>query len=215
MTKENRNNKKSILYIKPGYRLVTGLIFTFVGMVLSSLIIYQQYFSTDAKYARDNLHFITSVLVQEDYKEYAAPPAITQPEIICLYKLMHYTSFYTMNVLSKKDGFTDPDKNALSIMVLQANDTDIQTIYNSFQFSAACVSMFLDKKLSKDMVKQVTDEWKQYDRAANQTLSTMFIQTSLVTIFSFGLLATGISEIIIYLLKKKLLLIKTKAIKKK
>lgn len=130
--------------------LILFVINAFITFVISALFVYQQYFSADARYARDNLEFLT----QQIHGYFETIPAqhthgisaIKYPEAIAVKQIRQYSNLWSDSYISAIleaehteviEELPGNPFDTLSRMVLTANDTYIQDIYTEVQLNAA------------------------------------------------------------------------------
>ena len=176
-------------------RLCIGSISLLFGILVAVLFIDQQYFSVDARYARDNLHFLVSEMTDRDMAEYQKTPVIQEPLITTITRLIAYKTIYTSS-WSLEEAQATPDdqyENPLNIMVLDANDDDIQAIYDEFRYTAALMNLSRHGLLTSDMV----DSWHPYIAASNNGYQNLISTCRTVVAVMITTLLFGIWNVVI------------------
>ncbi len=195
--------------MKPKIRNIINICAIICGLIILILLIYQQYFAADALYARDNLYYIKK---QYQLTEDTAPKTyIDMPlyrTLEDLDKIVQYNVFATLVLQSYitqdraemdqqklevevQDAISEIDiYNILSHMVLIANDDDIQTIYNTYQFLAASIN-----SESFVMIKSNIDSWSeqysQMEEQSKQALDIIKTDTYIMLFISLVMILTG------------------------
>lgn len=177
-------------------RLTSGIITLILGITMIILLIHQQYFSVDARYARDNLHFLKSEVNGVDMEVYKKTPVIKEPLIRTLFLIQIYEATYIISLPETAKEISEiPEeefKNPFNIMVLSANDEQINNIYEEIKYTAAVINMLRANTMSANII----EEWQQYQNKAHEILQSLLYEFLAMLFLSIFLLIYGIINIV-------------------
>ena len=138
-------------------KCIRGTVFTLLGVIFTVLLLYQQYFSVDARYMRDNLEFLSEkmselkVISAEAYKTHGIN-AVKYPLFYSAYLFNADTRAWTDSYIGSvkkvlEDGYENKDSeynpyDTYARLVLQANTDEVQAVYNTFSFIAILGILF-------------------------------------------------------------------------
>ncbi len=189
--------------IKTVVFLILFIINALITTLISALFLYQQYGSVDARYARDNLEFLSSQLSEA----YPSLPlerthglyAIRYPEAIAIKHLRTLSNLWVDSYLSallefdnvtKLDQLKPSPNDILSRLVLQANDERIQAVYYEIQLNAALTNPDSYELLHSSLL-EVQSASQEYIISAQGALDELLSDFSLciILIIFFSMLS--------------------------
>ena len=167
------------------HKLWLSLLGCVYAIAILGLIVFQQYFSADALYARDNINFIRQqweIPEEKNILPASRNVNLAQINAYATVKTVIYIQQYIENVNDTEVINTLPEEpyNTLSRLWLLANDESIQTIYDSLQFCAAITNpehpdtllTVIQTNGQSDIVTQLT--------VSTNTLSDLVFQTKIL-----------------------------------
>jgi len=181
------------------HKLWLSLLGCVYAVAILGLIVFQQYFSADALYARDNINFIRQQWEISEEKHIL--PASRNVNLVHInayatVKTAIYIHQYIEDVNDTEGIDTLPEEpyNTLSRLWLLANDESIQTIYDSLQLYAAITNpehpdtllTIMQTNGQSDIVTQLT--------ASTNTLSDLVFQTKVLVSIHLALLIICVQQ---------------------
>lgn len=183
----------------------------FAGLAILVLLVYQQYLSTDARYARDNLEYLTTRMskITESVEEIDMDgyQIMLWPQIRTLQYLRDYANTWTDSTIGAYQdavaaGTLDEDVSletigpydTLARLMLEANDDYIQIIYDELQLDATLTaeeSLKLSSIYSEDFENELTT----YNNKANEALAQLQKQCMITIAFGFSLITVSLVEL--------------------
>lgn len=166
-------------------RFVLAWILLAAGLLIGYLIIWQQYLSADAKYAKDNYEYTIS-RIKEEYDintKRSISVKYLPGDIVVGYlygDLKKLSEIYL--ALSLDDSSTQIPESSytpldvfdpydiLSRLILQANDDDINTVYESLRFYAAVINTNKTEFAGTAVMGELLSEFDKYDSLATEAI---------------------------------------------
>ena len=192
-------------------KLVILIGMGFAGLAILVLLVYQQYLSTDARYARDNLEYLTTRMskITESVEEIDMDgyQIMLWPQMRTLQYLRDYANTWTDSTIGAYQdavaaGTLDEDVSletigpydTLARLMLEANDDYIQIIYDELQLDATLTaeeSLELSSIYSEDFENELTT----YNNKANEALAQLQKQCMITIAFGFSLITVSLFEL--------------------
>lgn len=193
-------------------------IVSWIGIIYACcilmLLVYQQYFSADARYASDNLSYVISrtttssaTKIQKNIKLQPMVVKLSILDQIAEYQTAQY--LHEFNTVSKNQSWALPEEpyDIFARLWLQANDADVQTIYNGIQFMAAVTNPKHPETTSQILLQSQngqTSAFSEYLGASDLAVSNLYNDyKNLLTLHITILVIILLDKLVVYIKHKK------------
>lgn len=154
-------------------------------LAINSTLFYLQYCTVDAKYARDNLNYLTEQLENQGIGKKTEFSLFSQPcykNIQDIYQLSwNWNTKYMM--LENKE-LADNPSDTIGRLILQANDDNVQEIYTEVQYITAIngINTELSEHIMYLWIEREQQRLPQINKIINQMRIEYYISVVIILI---------------------------------